>query len=326
MKAAPQWVGIDVSKAYLDVYLRPSGQAFQLPNNPQGIAQVVERLRGVNVQQVILEATGGLEMAAAQTLQGQGLAVSVINPRQGRDFARASGKLAKTDRIDAGVLAHFGAAMQPAVSVLASTEQQALQEALTRRRQLVEMLSAEKNRQSQAQGKLRQRIEAHLEWLQQGIKELDDEIEQLSQAQAQWRSAITLLKGVPGIGKVIATTLVAQLPQLGQVSDKRISALVGVAPFNRDSGSYRGTRSVYGGRATVRAVLYMGALVAVRHNPVIKAFYTRLLAHGKPKKLALVACMHKLLRILNAMLRDAKPWQLPSSATVPPQPEPMQAI
>lgn len=326
MVLEPQWVGIDVSKASLDVYLRPSGQAFQLPNGPDGLTELVERLEGVSVQQVILEATGGLEMAAAQTLQAQGLAVSVINPRQGRDFARASGKLAKTDRIDASVLAHFGAAMQPALSVLASSEQKALQEALTRRRQLVEMLTAEKNRQSQAQGKLRQRIETHLEWLQQGIKELDEEIEQLSQAQAQWRSAITLLKSVPGIGKVIATTLVAELPELGQVSDKRISALVGVAPFNRDSGRYRGTRTIWGGRARIRAVLYMGALVAVRHNPVIKAFYARLLAHGKAKKVALTACMHKLLRILNAILRDAKPWQAPSAPTQPPQVEQMQAI
>lgn len=236
MESQPQWVGIDVSKANLAVYLRPSCQAFQWLNDPGGMAARVERLERVTVQQVVLEATGGLERAAAQTLQAQGFAVSIINPRQGRDFARASGKLAKTDRIDASVLAHFGAAMPPVVSLLASSEQQALQEALTRRRQLVEMVSAEQNRQSQAQGKLRQRIEAHLKWLQQGIKALDDAIEQLSQAQAEWVAAITLLKSVPGLGKVIATTLVADLPELGQVSDKRISALVGVAPFNRDGG------------------------------------------------------------------------------------------
>jgi transposase len=225
----------------------------------------------------------------------------------GRDFAKASGKLAKTDRIDASVLAQFGQAMQPAVTVLSTANEQALQEAVTRRRQLVEMLTAEKNRQSKMRGKMRQNIDAHLEWLEERIRELDEEIEQLSQSQAEWKSRITLLKSVPGIGSVIATTLVAALPELGQVSDKRISALVGVAPFNRDSGKYRGSRTIWGGRASVRAVLYMGTLVAVRHNPVLSAFYACLLAQGKAKKVALIACMHKLLRILNAMIRDGKP-------------------
>lgn len=318
MEASSQWVGIDVSKAHLDVYLRPSGQQFQVSNQACGIEELVQRLLPIPVARVILEATGGLEQPVAQALQERGIGIAIINPRQGRDFAKASGKLAKTDRIDAAVLAHFGEAMQPEVSVLASANEQALQEAITRRRQLVEMLSAEKNRQSALRGKMRQSVEEHLEWLEQRIRELDEEIEQLSQAHEQWRSHQALLTSTPGIGPVIATTLIAMLPELGQVSDKRISALVGVAPLNRDSGKYRGARTTWGGRANVRALLYMGALVGIQHNPVLKAFYARLLAQGKAKKVALTACMHKLVRILNAMIRDGKPWQ----PTVPPMENP----
>lgn len=315
MEQQKQWVGIDVSKASLDVYLRPSGKQFQFNNQANGISELIRQLQGFPVEQVILEASGGLELEAAQALQQQGYAISIINPRQGRDFAKASGKLAKTDRIDAAVLAHFGEAMRPGITVLASANEQGLQEAVTRRRQLVEMLTAEKNRQSSLRGKMRQSVEEHLKWLEERIRELDREIEELSQSQAEWRSRITILKSVPGIGNVIATTLVAALPELGQVSDKRISALVGVAPFNRDSGKYRGARTIWGGRSSVRAVLYMGTLVAVQHNPVLKAFYARLLAQGKAKKVALTACMHKLLRILNAMIRDGKTWQ-PSVSTI----------
>ncbi|NJL42191.1 MAG: IS110 family transposase [Leptolyngbyaceae cyanobacterium SM1_4_3] len=309
--SVPQWVGIDVSKAYLDVYLRPQKQAVQFPNQASGIAALIQYLQAFDVQQVILEATGGLELAAAQALQASGYGCSILNPRQARDFARASGKLAKTDRIDAAVLAHFGAAMQPAVTVLTSSDQQALQALVTRRRQLVEMLSGEKNRLSSTQGKMAEDIETHIKWLEQRIRELDAAMAQLIAAQAQWQAECALLQSVPGIGKVIATTLVAELPELGHLSDKRLSALVGVAPLNHESGNYRGRRMIWGGRARVRAVLYMGALVAVRHNPVIQAFYTRLLAQGKAKKVALVACMHKLLRMLNAMVRDNQFWNPP---------------
>jgi transposase len=311
----PQWVGIDVSQASLDVYLRPSGQQFQCKNHADGIAELVKRLEQFDIKQVVLEATGGLELAAAQALQAHGYAVSIINPRQARAFAKASGKWAKTDGIDASVLAHFGQAMQPAPTPLASASEQALQQLITRRRQLVEMLSAEKNRRSRVQDPMRQDVDDHIQWLEDRIQQLDEQIEQLSQSQAEWQSRIALLQSVPGIGRVIATTLVAGLPELGQVSDKRISALVGVAPFNRDSGKYRGVRTIWGGRAHVRAVLYMGALVGVRYNPVLRAFYTRLLAQGKAKQVALVACMHKLLRILNAMIREGKPWQPPTLAT-----------
>lgn len=312
MKKQPaQWVGIDVSKATLDVYMRPLAEQFQVQNQALGIADLVKRLEVIEIQQVIVESTGGLEQEVAQALQAAGIAVSIINPRQGRDFAKASGKLAKTDQIDAAVLAHFGEAMQPPITILASDSDRALQDAVTRRRQLVEMLSAEKNRRAGLRGTIGQNIDIHIEWLEEQIRNLDEDIEALSQSQVEWQSRIALLKSVPGVGPVIATTLIASLPELGTVSDKRISALVGVAPFNRDSGKFRGSRQIWGGRANIRAVLYMGTLVAVRHNPVLKAFYERLLGQGKAKKVALIACMHKLLRILNAMIRDCKPWQPP---------------
>lgn len=312
MKKQPaQWVGIDVSKATLDVYLRPLAEQFQVHNQASGIAELVKRLEAIEIQQVIVESTGGLEQEVAQALQAAGVAVSIINPRQGRDFAKASGKRAKTDRIDAAVLAHFGEAMQPPITILASDSDRALQDAVTRRRQLVEMLSAEKNRRASLCGTIAQNIDLHIEWLEEQIRNLDEDIEALSQSQVEWQSRIALLKSVPGVGPVIATTLIASLPELGAVSDKRISALVGVAPFNRDSGKFRGSRRIWGGRANIRAVLYMGTLVAVRHNPVLKAFYERLLGQGKAKKVALVACMHKLLRILNAMVRNCKSWQAP---------------
>ncbi len=309
MVTEAQWVGIDVSKSTLDVALRPSQQQLQVPNTAAGIASLSQSLSELEIQQVILEATGGLARAAALTLHQQGMVVSVINPRQGRDFARATGQLAKTDAIDAQVLAHFGEALRPAATVFASQTEQELQALISRRRQLVEMLSSEKNRLSTAQANVQTDVEAHIEWLKQRIKQFDEAILTLSQSQEQWKTQLKLVQSVPGIGPVIATTLIAALPELGQLSDKRLSALVGVAPLNRDSGSHRGKRRIWGGRAAVRAVLYMGALVGVRHNPMLRTFYERLLAKGKAKKVALTACMHKLLRILNAIVRDQKPWR-----------------
>ncbi|MBW4444155.1 MAG: IS110 family transposase [Plectolyngbya sp. WJT66-NPBG17] len=311
MQQQSQWVGIDVSKATLDVHLRPLGKQIQVANQELGIATLVTQLQSFEIQQVIVESTGGLELGVAQALQDAGIAISIINPRQGRDFAKASGKLAKTDRIDAAVLAHFGEALHPPITVLASDQARALQDAVTRRRQLVELLSAEKNRRVSLRSEKRQNVDIHIEWLEAQIQGLDEEIQKLSQSQVEWRLRIELLKTVPGVGSVIATTLMATLPELGAVSDKRISALVGVAPFNRDSGKFRGSRMIWGGRENVRAVLYMGTLVAVRYNPMLKAFYERLLGQGKAKKVALIACMHKLLRILNAMIRDLKPWRVP---------------
>jgi transposase len=310
MTPEAQWVGIDVSKTTLDVALRPSRQQLQVPNTAVGITSLGQSLSALPIQQVILEATGGLEQAVALSLHQLGLTVSVINPRQGRDFARATGQLAKTDAIDAQVLAHFGEALRPAATVFASQTARELQALISRRRQLVEMLSAEKNRRSTAPANVEADVEAHIEWLQNRIKQLDGEIKTLSQSQDQWQAQLKLVQSVPGIGPVIATTLIASLPELGQLSDKRLSALVGVAPLNRESGSYRGKRRIWGGRADVRAVLYMGALVGVRHNPVLQAFYERLLAKGKAKKVALTACMHKLLRLLNAIVRDQKPWKV----------------
>jgi transposase len=307
-----QWVGIDVSKARLDVALRPSQQKLQVPNTPEGIAKLWDQLSLFTIEQVIIEATGGFEQAVALDLHDRGLKVSVINPRQGRDFAKATGKLAKTDAIDAEVLAHFGEALKPAATVFASQSEDELQALISRRRQLVEMLSAEKNRSSIAKKRVLPDVEAHMDWLQDRIKQLDREIKALSQSNIEWRSRLVLLQSVPGIGPVISTTLLAALPELGTVSDKRISALVGVAPLNRDSGNSRGKRRIWGGRATVRAVLFMGALVAVRFNPVLKAFYDRLISQGKAKKVAITACMHKLLRVLNAIARDQKPWKVDS--------------
>lgn len=304
-----QWIGIDVSKSTLDVYLRPSHKQLQVANTEKGVIELLEQLTSLEVEQVILEATGGLEQPVAQAFHQQGIDVSVINPRQGRDFAKATGQLAKNDRIDAQVLAHFGEALHPPATIFASEAQQELQDLVSRRRQLVEMMSAEKNRRSILR-KIPTDLEEHITWLQERIRQLDEEIERFSQTQSEWRSQINLLRSVPGIGPVIATTLVAALPELGKLKDKRISALVGVAPFNHDSGKFQGKRRIWGGRAAVRSALYMGTMVAVRYNPVLKVFYERLLTAGKAKKVALVACMHKLLRILNAMIRDQKPWQI----------------
>jgi transposase len=317
MSSPAQWVGIDVSKNTLDIALRPSQEQLQVPNTESGVASLCETLSQFSIQQVVIEATGGLEQTVAFALHQKGIIVSVINPRQGRDFAKATGQLAKTDAIDAQVLAHFGEALRPAATVFASQIEQELQALVSRRRQLVEMLSMEKNRRSTAQVQVSDDVEEHIEWLKERIKQLEQKIETLSQSQAEWKAKLDLVQSVPGIGPVIATTLIAALPELGQLKDKRLSALVGVAPLNRESGRYCGKRRIWGGRAAVRAVLYMGALVAVRYNPVLQAFYERLLAKGKAKKVALTACMHKLLRILNAIVRDQKPWETAETATEP---------
>lgn len=304
-----QWIGIDVSKSTLDVYLRPSQKQIQVANTDKGVSELLERLAAIEIEQVIVEATGGLEKSVAIALNQKGIAVSVINPRQGRDFAKATGQLAKNDQIDARTLAHFGEALHPPATVFASEAEQELQDLVSRRRQLVEMMSAEKNRRSILR-RVPEDLEDHITWLQERIQQIDAEIERLSQTQSEWRAQRDLLQSVPGIGPVIASTLIAALPELGKLKDKRISALVGVAPFNYESGKFQGKRRIWGGRAAVRSALYMGAMVAVRYNPVLKVFYERLLAAGKAKKVALVACMHKLLRVLNAIIRDQKPWQL----------------
>jgi len=304
------FVGIDVAKARLDVAIRPSGDYWSVANDSVGIAQVVSRLQELQPELVVLEATGGLQMPIAAALAAVGLPVVVVNPRQVRDFAKATGKLAKTDAIDARVLAHFGEAVHPAPRAVPDALAQELSSLLSRRRQVIEMITAESNRWHSASKALQARIKAHIEWLEQELGKLDDDLGHAVRQSPVWREKEALLRTTPGVGPVLSLTLLAELPELGLLNRKQIAALVGVAPLNHDSGGRRGKRSVWGGRARVRAVLYMATLVATRHNPVIKAFYQRLLAAGKEKKVALTACMRKLLLILNAMLKHETPWTL----------------
>ena len=267
------------------------------------------RLQALTPALVVLEATGGLELELVGALAAAALPVVVVNPRQVRDFARATGRLAKTDALDAAVLAHFGEAVRPPLRALRDAESLALKALLGRRQQLVTMLVAERNRRGAAVAAVRPRIEAHIAWLEQERSELEDELRQTLQRSPVWRERDQLLRSVPGVGEQLSLTLLAELPELGRLNRRAIAALVGVAPFNRDSGRLRGRRTIWGGPARVRAMLYMGALSASRHNPVIRDCYQRLLAAGKPKKLALTACMRKLLVILNAMLKHHTPWR-----------------
>ncbi len=303
------FVGIDVSKATLDVALRPTGTGWQSANDEAGIRALVARLHPLAPQLLVVEATGGLERQVVAALALAGLPVAVVNPRQARDFAKATGRLAKTDALDAALLAPFAEAIRPPARPLPDDQTQALAALVERRRQLVGMLVAEKNRRAQALPAVRPLIQTHITWLEQALKALDHELDAQLQASPLWREREDLLRSVPGIGPTVARTLIAELPELGQGAVKRVATLVGLAPLNRDSGTWRGTRAIWGGRAQVRTALYMAALVGVRRNPVLRAFYERLLARGKPKKVALVACMHKLLTILHAMLAHHTPWQ-----------------
>jgi transposase len=304
------FVGIDVAKDRLDVHVRPSGEAFAVARDGEGVAGLAERLRAARPQLIVLEATGGFEQVVAAELAGAGLPLVVVNPRQIRDFARATGRLAKTDRVDAAVIAHFAEAVRPPVRPLPDEQARLLGELVNRRRQVIEMMVAEGNRARQVETKrLKKRIERHRSTLQTELTEIEVELDETIRGTPIWRENEDLLKSVPGVGDVVARTLIAELPELGTLTRRQIAALVGVAPFSRDSGTMRGKRTIWGGRAAVRAALYMGALVASRCNPVIAAFYQRLLAAGKSKKLALVACMRKLLVTLNAILRERTPWQ-----------------
>jgi len=273
------------------------------------------RLRALPPALVVLEATGGREVALAAALATAGLAVAVVNPRQVRNFARAIGQLAKADALDAAVLARFAEVVRPTPRPLPDAQTRELSAVLTRRRQLIAMLTAERQRLGTARPAMRTRIQTHIAWLEQEVADLDGALRDAIRASAIWREQENLLRGVPGIGPTTALTLLAEVPELGRLGRKAIAALVGVAPLNCESGTLRGRRVVWGGRARVRTALYMAALVATRHNPVIRAFYERLCAVGKPKKLALTACMHKLLLILNAMLRDRTPWRATAVAT-----------
>lgn len=308
-KSPVRHVGIDVSKERLDVCSLPDGGTFSVANDRAGIDELIARLlEGVRPELVVLEATGKYERPAAVAVAAAGIAVAVVNPRQARDFAKAAGRLAKTDRIDAQVLARFAGAVGPRPSVLPDEEARVLQDILLRRRQLLEMMVAEKNRLQMASEAVARRIAAHVRWLEKELCRVDRELDEAVRESETWRANEELLRSVPGVGPVLARTLLAELPELGTLPRRRLCALVGVAPFNRDSGTFRGKRQVWGGRTPVRAALYMGALVATRHNPLIREFYERLLAAGKPKKVALVACMRKLLSILNAVMREGVPW------------------
>ena len=314
MSEPERFIGIDVAKAQLDIAARPSGDRWQVDNGPDGWATLVEQLRQLQPTLIVLEATGGFEAGAVATLAAAGLPLVVVNPRQVRDFARATGQLAKTDAISAAVLARFADVIRPPVRPLADSATQELQHWLARRRQLVEMLTAEQNRLHTAPRIVRSKIEAHIGWLQRQLKSLERQLAEQIKRSPVWRADQQLLVSVPGVGSVVATTLLANLPELGRLNRREIAALVGVAPLNRDSGTWEGRRTVWGGRASVRTALYMAALVASRCNPLIRAFYTRLLAKGKPKKVALTACMRKLLTILNAMVKHRAAWKPSTSA------------
>jgi transposase len=314
MDTTALYVGIDVAKAQLDVAVRPSGEQWTAPNDEAGITSLVARVQALRPTLVVLEATGGREVPVAVALATAGLAVAVVNPRQVRDFARAIGQLAKTDALDAQLLAHFAAVVRPIPRPLPDAQAQDLSALLTRRRQLVAMRTAERQRLETALPAVRHHIQRHLAWLDQELADVDHHLHDAVQASPLWRAQEDLLRSVPGIGPTTALTLLIEVPELGQLDRKAIAALVGVAPLNCESGTLRGRRLVWGGRARVRAVLYMATLVATRHNPTIRAFYQRLCAAGKPKKVALTACMHKLLLILNAVLRHRTPWCAPMGA------------
>ena len=301
------FVGIDVAKDRLDVHMRPSGEAFAVARDGKGLEDLTARLRAAGAALVVLEATGGYETTVAAALCAAGLPLAVVNPRQIRDFARSTGKLAKTD---AQAIAHFAEAIHPQPRPVPDDQARALGELVARRRQIVEMMTAERNRRKRlASRRMTRSVDRVLATLQRELSDLDTEIGDAIRKTPAWRQAEDLLKTVPGVGDVTARTLIADLPELGTLDRRKIAAPVGVAPFNRDSGRMRGRRTVWGGRAQVRATLYMAALVATKHNPTLKPFYQRLVEAGKPKKLALVAVMRKLLTILNAILRDRKPWQ-----------------
>lgn len=310
MESKASYVGIDVSKERLDVAVVPPGEVWHTPNDEGGITELRERLATRRVALVVLEPTGGYELPLAAALGAAGLPVAVVNPRQVRDFAKATGKLAKTDVIDAQVLAGFAQRVQPTPRPLPEARVQEMAASLARRRQVVEMLVAEKQRLRMAMPRVRPNLKEHIAWLEHTLQELDGDLGQMLQNSPLWRIQEELLRGVPGVGPNLTFTLLAELPELGTLDRRQIAALVGVAPLNPPmAGAFRGRRIVWGGRAPVRAALYMATLVATRFNPVIRAFYHRLCAAGKAKKVALTACMRKLLTILNAMLKHRTAWE-----------------
>ena len=302
-------VGIDVSKERLDIALWPTGEIWNCSQSSDDLEALAERIREIGPVLVVLEATGGLEMPVAGELSAMDVPVAIVNPRQVRDFAKALGKLAKTDTIDAAVLARFAQAIRPQARPMPDAKAQELKALLARRRQIIVMITMEKNRLHAARvAKVSTSIQRTIAWLQKQLKTIDTDLERMIRSSASWRAKEDILRSVPGVGKILALTLITELPELGVLNRRQIAALAGVAPLNRDSGTFRGTRSIWGGRAAVRTALYMAALSAAHHNPPIRACYRRLVSKGKPKKVALTACMRKLLITLNAMIRDHRTW------------------
>lgn len=306
------WIGIDVSKGRLDLAAVPSGERLSVPADD--LQRLVSWVGKRRPQLIVLEATGGYERDAVAALAAKGWAIAVVNPRQVRDFARATGRLAKTDAIDADVLARFADAVRPEPRQLRDEQTQALRDIVVRRRQLLDMRKAEKNRlEITVSPAVRAGVERHLAWLDSEIAQTDDDLDHQIRQSPSWRADENLLTSMPGVGPVLARTVIAELPELGRLNRRQIAALVGVAPFNRDSGKMRGTRTTWGGRSSVRQVLYMATLSGVRFNPVLKEAYDRLRKAGKPPKVALVACMRRLIVTLNAMLHTRQSWALPQN-------------
>ncbi|HSW58957.1 MAG TPA: IS110 family transposase [Dehalococcoidales bacterium] len=303
------YAGIDVSKSTLDVAISNKAEIKSFPNQESGIQEIVKYLKEEKLELTVMESTGGLEKRLAVALVEASIPVVVVNPRQVRDFAKAKGKLAKTDSIDARILVEFGTDIRPEVRPLSDQQTDAIKALLVRRQQLKEMITMENNRLWSADSKVVPSIQEHLKWLNQDLQSIDDDLQDKIQTSLIWRQKDNLLQSVPGVGRVLSMTLLAALPELGRLGPKKLASLAGVAPFNRDSGKYRGKRTTKGGRPRVRPALYMATLTSTRFNPVIKAYYNHLLEMGKAKKVALVACMRKLLIILNAIVRDNRPWQ-----------------
>lgn len=302
------YAGVDVSKAHLDLALTNADEIARLPNSEKGITELVLQLQHATPSLVVLEATGGFEVPAAAALAASGIPVVVANPRQIRDFAKSTGQLAKTDQIDARILALFAERVRPKVRPLPDEKTRALDAIVGRRRQIVDMITAEKNRLGFALPPVQKGIKKHIRWLERQLSDVDQDLDDLIRKSPIWQAKSDLLREVPGVGPNLARTLIAELPELGTLSNKEIAALVGVAPFPRDSGLMRGKRMIWGGRAPVRSALYLSIWSASRWNPVIRVFYQRLRGKGKPPKVAQVACMRKLLTILNAMVRDGRRW------------------
>lgn len=306
------FIGIDVSKVKLDVAVCESEETWQMENNKDGRQELVKRMKKLHPTLIVVEASGGLEQPIVSDLYLEKMPIAIVNPTRVRNFARSIGQLAKTDKIDARVIAQFAQAVRPQVRPLRTAEEEYLNALVTRRRQVVQMLVSEKNRKSTTHPALQSHLLSNIAWLEDSLNQLNKEIDEIIRGNTEWNEKAKLLQSVPGIGPVTAATLIAELPELGTRNRQQIAALVGVAPLNKDSGKMRGKRRVFGGRAAVRRTLYMATLVATRWNPVIRAFYERLLANGKEKKVALTACMRKLLVILNSMMRTQTTWRVKS--------------